>query len=118
VTDPVAFVLEADLVLDEATREGAPGAAVTVELCGGWEHEGPCRFPHYSELHDERLRTLVVADPDEADAVAARFEDALRAASGWTVLRVRRRDPAPAELEHAEALRTGPRLPRGAVPPV
>ena len=26
--------------------ERAIGAAVTVALCGHWEHDGPCRWPH------------------------------------------------------------------------
>jgi hypothetical protein len=26
----------------------AIGGAVTVALCGHWEHEGPCRWPHHT----------------------------------------------------------------------
>ena len=28
----------------------APGGAVTVELCGHWDHEGPCRWPHFTSV--------------------------------------------------------------------
>ena len=33
-------MLEAELLLADDTDPAAPGAAVTVALCGHWEHEG------------------------------------------------------------------------------
>jgi hypothetical protein len=32
--------------LDAAGDTAAPGGAVTAALCGHWEHDGPCRWPH------------------------------------------------------------------------
>jgi len=50
VDAPCAYVLEARLELDDGLDPAAVGAAVTVELCGHWEHAGPCRWPHNSEI--------------------------------------------------------------------
>jgi hypothetical protein len=36
-----AYALEAEIELPEGCDPRAVGAAVTVELCGHWEHEGP-----------------------------------------------------------------------------
>ncbi len=30
--------------------ERAVGGAITVALCGHWEHEGACRWPHLTEV--------------------------------------------------------------------
>ena len=38
----------------------AIGGAVTVALCGRWDHEGPCRWPH--------LTTVVARRGDEVEA--------------------------------------------------
>ena len=68
-----AFVVEAELDLDEDFDPAAVGAAVTTELCGHWEHQGPCRWPHNSAIDSDRdrarFRTLFVADAAEADEV-------------------------------------------------
>ncbi len=45
-----AYVAEAEIVLNEGCDPAAVGAAVTVELCGHWEHEGACRWPHNSAI--------------------------------------------------------------------
>src|SRR5215207_9908722 len=37
-----SFAHEAVLALGDEADERAPGAAVTVALCGHWEHEPPC----------------------------------------------------------------------------
>src|SRR5688500_10850905 len=39
-------VLRAELALEPDTDTRAPGGEVTRELCGHWEHEPPCRWPH------------------------------------------------------------------------
>ena len=55
---------------------------MTVALCGHWEHEGPCRWPHRTEASTRadgvtRVRTVVTLDEaDEAD-VRERFRAAL-----------------------------------------
>lgn len=44
-----AFVHEATIELDSDADQQAPGAAVTVGLCGHWEHQGACHWPHQTE---------------------------------------------------------------------
>lgn len=60
----------------------APGAAITVALCGHWEHEPPCPWaPHRTDAHragDEvRLRTVFAAEPAEAAEVREAIDRAL-----------------------------------------
>jgi hypothetical protein len=92
------------------------GAAVTVELCGHWEHEGACRWPHNNELDSgsrpARFRTLFVAYEAERPEVEERIEASLRAGEGWEVLAIRSRPVAEGERELAQRLLTGPRAAR------
>jgi hypothetical protein len=108
-----AFVLEAELALEPGFDPAAVGAAVTTELCGHWEHEGPCRFPHNSAIDAERdparFRTLFVADGDDADNVRSRVENVLREGTGWRLVTVRSRPVADDEAELAASLLAGPR---------
>ena len=60
----------------------APGAAITVALCGHWEHEPPCPLaPHHTSAErsgDEiRLRVLFAAEPTAEAEVRGRIEAAL-----------------------------------------
>ena len=108
-----AYVIEAELVLGAGLDPAAVGAAVTVELCGHWEHAGACRWPHNSAIDDSqdpaRLRTLFVADEAEATAVGERIEAALRGATAWSIVSIRARPVAMAERLLAERLLAGPR---------
>jgi hypothetical protein len=114
VTDADAFVVEAELVLREGVDPAAVGAAVTIELCGHWQHEGPCRWPHNNAIEIERdparFRTLFVANEREASLVRDRIETALRGDLGWRFVAMRSRPVAEAERALAERLRSGPRL--------
>lgn len=107
-----AFVLEAELELADDCDPAAVGAAVTVELCGHWEHEGACRWPHNNVIDalrtPARFRTLFVADATERAHVEQRIEASLRAPEDWRVLTTRRRPVADGERALAERLRTGP----------
>ena len=38
------------ILLEPGSDERAPGGAVTVALCGHWDHDGPCRWPHFSTI--------------------------------------------------------------------
>ena len=109
-----AFVVEAEIDLREEADPAAVGAAVTVELCGHWEHEGPCRWPHNSAIEADRtparFRTLFVADENEEVSVRTRIERALRDDAGWSVVSVRARPVAASEQELAAGLLAGPRL--------
>ena len=70
--------------------ERAPGAAITVALCGHWEHEPPCPLaPHHTGVTREgdtlRLRILFATEPDHVDEVRRRIDDAL-AAGDWRLI--------------------------------
>jgi hypothetical protein len=105
-----AFVVEAALALDPSCDPRAPGGAVTVELCGHWDHDGPCRWPHNSALDDTgTFRTLYVASSSEAPTVASRIEHALRAGPHWQVNRITERAVGEEERELASCLLAGPR---------
>jgi hypothetical protein len=114
VTGAGAFVVEAELVLGEGVDPGAVGAAVTVELCGHWEHDGPCRWPHNSAIEIEwdpaRFRTLFVAEEREAALVRDRIETVLRGELAWRVVQMRSRSVAETERALAARLLSGPRL--------
>jgi hypothetical protein len=107
-------VLEARLTLAGGVDPAAVGAAVTVELCGHWEHEGPCRWPHNSSIDAARepalFRTLFVCDEADAARVGERIERALRGGTGWRVLSLGERAVAASERAVAERLRSGPRV--------
>jgi hypothetical protein len=112
------FVHEAVLSMAPGNDIQAPGAAITVELCGHWEHEEPCPLaPHHTEaerIADEvRVRTLFAVEPDREVEVRERIGAAL--ASGHLVgpdgreARWRRRSDGPAsvradEADHAQRL--------------
>lgn len=69
---------EAVLAIEADDGAAAPGAAVTVELCGHWRHEGACRWPHSTSvvsLADRLLtvRVLFVASRADLAEVRARI---------------------------------------------
>lgn len=79
-----AFAHDAELAMPATVDDGAPGAAITVALCGHWEHEPPCPLaPHHTRADRDgdtvRIRILFAAEPDQADEVHRRIEQALRA---------------------------------------
>jgi len=114
MTDAGAYVIEAQLVLAGDLDPGAVGAAVTAELCGHWEHEGDCRWPHHSAIDADRapvrFRTLFVAVDSEASEVRERIERALRGSTAWSVVNLGERPVAEHERALADRLLTGPRL--------
>jgi hypothetical protein len=85
-----AYAHHATLVLDPDTDPGAPGAAITVALCGTIEHEPPCPLaahhtgvtPDGPELH---LRILFATDPNRVDEARGRIDAAL-ADGAWRLV--------------------------------
>ena len=77
------YAHEALLSMDRAADTRAPGAAVTVALCGHWEHEPPCPLaPHRTDagrVDDDgvALRILFAADPGAEGEVRRRIDAAL-----------------------------------------
>ena len=60
----------------------APGAAITVALCGHWDHEPPCPLaPHWVSVGEDdgelRVRILFAAEPDTEGEVRHLIEQAL-----------------------------------------
>ena len=100
------YVHEATLGADPGSELGAIGAAVTAELCGRWEHEPPCRWPHNNaavELEGGRVafRTVFVAEPTDEGEVRSGIERGLRrgrlaapeGSARWQTLASGRREP-------------------------
>jgi hypothetical protein len=90
-------VHEAVLHLDPDIDPRSVAAAVTVELCGAVDHEGPCRWPnnHDIDLVPGRtrsvFRTLFVAPEADVEQIHERISSVLRTGSGWSVVSERRR---------------------------
>ena len=113
---PSAFVHEALLVDVDEGGEPAPGAAITVELCGHWEHEGACRWPHYTSATPDadglRIRTLFACSADDEAEVRARITAALSSgrspidtqARTWRLVDSGPADLLPDEAAHAARL--------------
>jgi hypothetical protein len=108
VTARRAYVYEAELELAPGADARAPGGAVTVALCGHWDHEGPCRWPHYSEIDTDhapaRLCTVFACPEDEVAEVHAAIDTAVRTAADWTVASSQRREPHGEEVDLGERL--------------
>lgn len=114
-----AFAHEALLAMDPDGDTAAPGAAVTVELCGHWGHEPPCPIaPHHSAIErtDDRhvqMRVLFATEPAEENEVRRRIGQALRAgeltgpeghSTSWRLVDSAASVVLPAEAEHAQRL--------------
>jgi hypothetical protein len=105
------YVHQASLLMATGSDPEAPGAAITLELCGSWEHEPPCPLaPHHTgharDGKEVRLRVVFAAEPAKENEVRRRIEKALAAGSltgpggvktNWTF-----RESGPAELSEAE----------------
>jgi hypothetical protein len=77
-----AFAQEAVLLMESHADVRAPGAAVTVALCGYWDHEPPCPLaPHHVGADEDdgelRVRILFAAEPDKEGEVRHLIEQAL-----------------------------------------
>ncbi|TMR03100.1 hypothetical protein ETD83_10945 [Actinomadura soli] len=77
-----AFVHDAVVSMEADGDVRAPGAAITVALCGHWEHEPPCPLaPHHTTAarsgDEVRLRVLFAAEPAAEAEVRGRIEAAL-----------------------------------------
>ena len=75
------FVHEASVDLAEGADPQALGGAITVALCGHWEHEGACRWPHRTDVAADGdrhvVRTVFKVTPEEEPAVRQRIVEAL-----------------------------------------
>ena len=113
-----AFAHDALVRMEPAADPSVIGAAVTVALCGHWEHEPPCPLaPHHTEAQrqgdDVRVRVLFATKPDQEAEVRRRIEGALalRCLTGergtvtaWQLVSSGLGTLMPTELEHAQRL--------------
>jgi hypothetical protein len=112
-----AYAHEAVVAMEPDADEGAPGAAVTVALCGHWDHEPPCPLsPHHvrADRVDEELhvRVLFAAEPEMESEVRRRIEQALGGqwqypdgfTTSWQLQACRPSDVSSAETDHAQLL--------------
>ena len=102
------YAHQATLALAPGTDPGAPGAAITVELCGHAEHEPPCPLaPHHTATETAgevfRLRVLFATEPERSEEVRRRIEAAL-AAGDWRLIASGCASVEPAERPHGRRL--------------
>ena len=107
---PEPFAIDVELALRPGTDERAPGGEVTVALCGHWEHEGACRWPHNSAFAaPSHLRTVVSADAADRAEIISRVEQQLRADERWAVVGFATGEIAAGEQALADRLAQSPR---------
>jgi hypothetical protein len=114
-----AYAHDAVVVLDPGGDARAPGGAITVALCGHWDHEPPCPLaPHHTDATPEgddtfRVRILFAAEPADEKRVRALIGQALssgrlRGPDGrvtrWMLESSGASDIRPAEADHAARL--------------
>ena len=106
-------VHQADVTFSAEADTRAPGGAVTVALCGSWDHEGSCRWPHHTSVDPSitpsPVRVVFVADDDELVDVRRRIESALVSGDGWSAVAMRVDSLTADETIQAERLR-GPSI--------
>lgn len=112
------FAHDAILAMEGEQDLQAPGGAITLALCGRWEHPPPCPLaPHHTSAERDgdavRLRVLFAAEPDDEPEVRRRIAAALGAGEvatpGGDLARWSFTSEAPAEVrpdesEHAQRL--------------
>ena len=77
-----AFAHEATLIMEPDADVRAPGAAVTVALCGHWDHDPPCPLaPHHVRADqtdgEVRITILFATEPETEQRVRHLIELAL-----------------------------------------
>ncbi len=113
-----AFVQTAVLDLEDGADTAAPGGAVTVALCGSWEHAPPCPLaPHLKEATAKggrvSLRIVFAAEPQGEAEVRSRIAAALGVGrvtgpdgrvSRWTMRTCAPDVPTPDEVAHGRKI--------------
>ena len=65
------------------TLDGDPaalGGAVTLALCGHWEHDGPCRWEHFTSSEPDGDGAVVTVSFDAPAAEEQTVRDLIRSA--------------------------------------
>jgi hypothetical protein len=75
------YVHDATVYLAEGADPRAVGGAITVALCGTWDHEPPCRWPHHTDIaaagDGHVVRTSFMAEPRDEPVVREKIAAAL-----------------------------------------
>ncbi|MGW5671675.1 hypothetical protein [Micromonospora sp. NPDC003776] len=115
------YAHQAVLGMTPDADDRAPGAAVTVALCGDWEHAPPCPVaPHHTRAErvggEVRLRILFATEPHRERSVRRDIDGALArgeltgpdgATTRWRLLDSRPAEPSAQEAEHLQRLLRG-----------
>ena len=77
----LVYAHDAVVRMSPASDSKAVGAAVTVSLCGDWQHDPPCPMaPHHTHTETDasevRVRTLFAAEPSLEGEVRRRIDQA------------------------------------------
>jgi hypothetical protein len=113
-----AFAHQAVLIMAPDADVQAPGAAITTELCGRYDHEPPCPLaPHHTRAEradgEVHLRILFATEPNSEDVVRQRIGLALGrgnlsgqdgTTTRWQLRDARRSEVSTEETDHATRL--------------
>jgi hypothetical protein len=113
-----AFAHDAVLLMPADADVRAPGAAVTVALCGHWEHPPPCPLaPHHTsavrDAGEVRVRVLFATEPGSEQEVRRRIDASLRPGrlrgpdgveTRWRLVETRPGAVSESETDHARRL--------------
>ena len=113
-----AYAHDAVVTMQPGGSPNALGGAITVALCGHWDHQPPCPLaPHYvSTLPDGEIlavRILFATEPDNERRVRELIGDALAAGrltgpdggvARWQLRSATSADVRPDEADHAAEL--------------
>jgi hypothetical protein len=82
----IPYVHLATVVMSVDDDAAAPGAAITLALCGSWEHSPPCPLaPHHTRPRRNGgavdLRVVFATEPEHEDEVRRLIDAALAAGS-------------------------------------
>lgn len=117
------FAHQAEVDMAAGGDPAALGGAISVEVCGSWDHPGPCPLaPHHTELEQEgdrvRLRVLFATEPENEAEVRRRIGAALATGaqtgpdghtSTWTLVSHEPSEIHTNEVMQAFRLTTSPR---------
>jgi hypothetical protein len=112
-----AYAHDAVVILAPGGDSAAPGGAITVALCGGWDHEPPCPLaPHHTDAtaaSDGTVRLRVLFATDDEARVRSLIGRALSSGrlagpdgrvTTWTVQSSAAGSIRPEEADHAARL--------------
>jgi hypothetical protein len=112
-----AYAHDAVVTLDPGGDPAALGGAITVALCGHWDHEPPCPVaPHHTDavlVGDGTVKLRVLFATDDQDQVRALIGQALSSGrltgpdgrvTTWTVRSSSPGSVRPDEADHAARL--------------